>query len=242
MRRVQWGKMTHVGNAWRVLGRSFVGALAIMAHIGGVASSAEAQGPLEISGTFGYSFSEGVSLARGALGSEFIDKVDVGSAVSYGGAINFWVDDQNQFGFQFGLQTSSLIAKGSQDLRVTDMNVYSYHGVYTYNAGSSSSSIRPFVMFGLGATQYEPSDLVNFSFDGEVQFSGTLGGGVKTYVDEHLGFSFTARWTPTYIKSDPAGVYCSPYWTPWYGGGCAVMLDPDYSNQFRLSAGIIYRL
>jgi hypothetical protein len=33
----------------------------------------------------------------------------------------------------------------------------------------------------------------------------------------------------------------SPYWTPYYPGGCVVMPDPDYSNQFELSGGIILR-
>ena len=53
-----------------------------------------------------------------------------------------------------------------------------------------------------------------------------------------MGVTLTARWTPTYIKSDPEGLYCSPYWGPYYGGGCVALSDPDYSNQFELSAGI----
>jgi len=232
--------MTNLMNA-RVLDRLLVGAIAIAALIAS-AVPAVAQGRVEISGSFGYSFSEGVDVARGTLASEFIDKVDVGSGISYGAGIDFWVNDQAQVGFQFGLQDSSLGATGSSSIEVTGMNVYSYHGTATFHGGSSRSAVRPFMMFGLGATQYQPSDLLGVSFDSEVRFSGTLGGGVKAYMDERLGFSFTARWTPTYIKSDAAGVYCSPYWTPWYGGGCAVLQDPDYSNQFRLSAGIIYRL
>jgi hypothetical protein len=122
------------------------------------------------------------------------------------------------------------------------MNVYSYHGTATFHGGSSSSDVRPFFMVGLGATQYKPADVMGNSFDGETQFSGTLGAGVKAYVGEKIGLTFTGRWTPTYVKSDPGGIYCSPYWSPWYPGGCAVYPDPDYSNQFVLSAGIILRL
>ena len=46
-----------------------------------------------------------------------------------------------------------------------------------------------------------------------------------------------ARWTPNYIKSDPAGVWCSPYW--FYG--CYVVGDPQYANQFELSGGLSFR-
>ena len=242
MKREMCKKMTDVTNMQRVTGKSLVGAIAVMALMASWASAAAAQNGIEISGFFGYSFSEGIDVTRGTLASEFIDHVDVGSSISYGGAINYWIDNQTQVGVQFGLQDTSLGVKGSVNRELTGMNVYSYHGTVTYHAGSSNSDVRPFFMFGLGATQYKPSDVMGFSFDGEVQFSGTLGVGVKAYLNERVGFTVTGRWTPTYIKSDVGGVYCSPYWSPWYPGGCAVMPDPDYSNQFELSGGIIYRL
>ena len=235
-------KMRNVVSARWLLVKPFVGAIAIAASIASAVSPAVAQDRAEISGFFGYSFSEGIDVTRGTLVNEFIDHVNVGSSISYGGAVNFWVDDMTQVGFLFGLQDSSLGVKGSLEREVTGLNVYNYHATATVHAGSSSSDVRPFFMFGLGATQYSPSDVMGFSFDSEWRFSGTLGVGVKAYVNEKVGLSFTGRWTPTYIKSDAAGVYCSPYWTPYYGGGCTVIADPDYSNQFELSGGIILRL
>ncbi len=242
MKPETWNKMTNIMNLRRVLGRSLGGAIAIAALIATAVSGAVAQDRVEISGFSGYTFSEGVDVTRGTLASEFIDHVDVGSSISYGGAINFWVDAQTQVGFQFDLQDSSLRVKGSTNLEVTGMKVYGYHGIVTQHMGSSNSAVRPFALFGLGATQYSPSDLMGVSFDSEWRLSGTLGVGVKAYLNERIGVSFTGRWTPTYIKSDVAGVYCSPYWTPYYGGGCALMPDPDYSNQFEFSGGIVFRL
>ncbi len=240
MRGKQRKKITDSKNGRSLFGRSLVGAIAALTAAG--VSPAVGQDRIEILGLYGYSFSEGVEVARATVGSQFIDKVDVGSGVSYGGAVNFWVDDQIQAGVLFDLQDGSLILNGSSEQEVTDMKVYTYHGVITYHTGTSGSVVRPFFMFGLGATQYQPSDVSGFSFDGEVRFSGTMGGGVKAYVNERVGLVFTGRWTPTYIKSDVGGVWCSPYWSPWYGSSCAVMADPDYSNQFELSAGIILRL
>ena len=48
------------------------------------------------------------------------------------------------------------------------------------------------------------------------------------------------RWTPTYVKSDPAGVWWSPYWGS-YWGGCYQVADTDYSNPFELSASVAFR-
>ena len=242
MRPEKWKKMKNLMNARRVLGRSLPCPIAIAAFIASVVSPAVAQNRAEITGFFGYSFSEGIDVNRGDFGTDFITHVDVVSSIAYGGAVDFWVDDMTQVGFLFGLQDSSLGVKGSSEREVTGLNVYSYHGTATFHAGSSSSDVRPFFMFGLGATQYKPSDVMGVSFDGETQFSGTLGAGVKVYVNEKVGLSFTGRWTPTYIKSDPEGVYCSPYWNPWYPGGCVVYGDADYSNQFVLSGGITLRL
>ena len=121
------------------------------------------------------------------------------------------------------------------------MDIYNYHAIATIHGGTRSSTVRPFGIIGLGATQYQLADLADVSFDNEVRFSFTLGAGAKAYLTERFGLSATGRWTPTYIKSSSAGVYCSPYWTPYYPGGCAVLEEPDYSNQLQLSAGIIFR-
>lgn len=237
MRKGKWRKVTNLMIIRRALVRSLAGAIAI-----GTPIAAVAQNRAEVTGFFGYSFSEGVDVTRATLLSEFIDHVDVGSSISYGGAINFWVNDLTQVGAQFDLQDSALGVKGSTNREVTGMKVYGYHGIVTQHLGRSNSVVRPFGLIGLGATQYSPSDVMGLSFDSEWRFSWTLGAGAKVYANERIGFAFTGRWTPTYIKSDVAGVYCSPYWSPWYGAACAVIPDPDFSNQFELSGGIVFRL
>lgn len=42
--------------------------------------------------------------------------------------------------------------------------------------------------------------------DSSTRFSTTWGGGVKVYPGRNVGLKLTARWTPTYIKSDPGGI------------------------------------
>ena len=210
-----------------------------LALIGIAAAPAAAQDRVELSGFFGYIFSEGVDVNRSVLGN--IDEIHPADGMAYGGAINVWVNGRTQVGFQLGIQDSGLEVNGTVDREVTGMSVNNYHGIVTLHGGRSNSQLRPFVVLGLGATHYRPDDLAGFSFDGEFQFSGTLGAGVKAYLNDRWGLGFTGRWTPTYIKSDVAGLYCSPYWNPYYPGSCVVMPDPDYSHQFELSGGIILR-
>ena len=83
----------------------------------------------------------------------------------------------------------------------------------------------------------DPSAKVHHEIAGDTRFSSTWGGGVKAYAGENLGFRVSARWTPTYIKSEPSGIWCNPWW-PW---GCYVLSEADFSNQFELAGGVVLR-
>jgi hypothetical protein len=102
--------------------------------------------------------------------------------------------------------------------------------------------LRPYFFGGLGATHYSGGKLLlpyqtNYtSVDSETQFSTTWGAGVKFFPAKRIGFKFDMKWTPTYIKSDPAGVWCGGYY--W---GCWVVGESDYSNQFKMAGGGIFR-
>ena len=72
---------------------------------------------------------------------------------------------------------------------------------------------------------------MGFDVESRTRFSFTWGGGVKVYPSEHFGFRLTGKWTPTYINSDPAGIWCSPFWE------CFQLTSANYSNQFELVGG-----
>jgi hypothetical protein len=61
------------------------------------------------------------------------------------------------------------------------------------------------------------------------------GGGVKFYFTPKIGAKIGLRWTPTYIKSEAAGVWCDPFY------GCWPLVDNQYSNQFETAGGITVR-
>lgn len=210
----------------------------MVASLALVASPANAQNRFEIAGTFGYTFSEGLEVERATFEDGFIDEIATPSDAAVGGSVNFWLDQRIQLGLQIDRQATTLEVDGSSRQEVTSMTIFNYHAVATFHGGTSSSTVRPFAMIGLGATQYQLDDLADTSFEGDVRFSGTLGAGVKAYLTERVGLMFIGRWTPTYITSSPEGFYCSPYWP----GGCVVTEDPHYANQLQLAGGIILRL
>jgi hypothetical protein len=192
---------------------------------------------VEINPFFGYSFSDGVTVEPFILGGTVYDAVNVESGMSFGVHFGVFVTENAEIGFQWARQDSVLQAQNGRTEDLTNMNVDNYHAIFTYNWFEEDAMARPFLFGGLGATNFAPADIAGVGVDGETQFSGTWGGGVKVYPNPSVGFTATARWTPNYIKSDPAGVWCSPYW--FYG--CYVVGDAQYANQFEFSGGVSFR-
>jgi len=192
---------------------------------------------VEFSGFFGYTFSEGFTIDPITSGGNVYNKINPTNGASYGFTFDVLVTENMAVGFQYGQQRSTLEASGTTKVDFTDMNVNNYHAIFTYNFGDEDNAMRPFIVGGLGATQYQPSAVEGTEISSSTRFSTTWAGGVKAYPAKNVGFKAMARWTPTYIKSDPAGIWCSPWW-PW---GCYQLVETDYSNQFELAAGITFR-
>lgn len=212
------------------------GSIAIVLAFAGTVSAQDYKA--EVTGFVGYSFSDGFTVDNVAIGGDVFNTISPVSGFSYGFTFGYFLNDNMEVGFLFGQQQSELEIKGPVAKEsVTDLDVRNYHGVFTYNFGEYDSVVRPFFMGGIGATQYKPGDIMGNSVEGNTKLSTTWGGGVKLYPSEHVGIQAMARWTPTYIKSDPAGIWCSPYW-PF---ACWPVSNAQYSNQFEFSAGVALR-
>jgi opacity protein-like surface antigen len=153
-----------------------------------------------------------------------------------------------EVGFQYGAQNSKLEASedlagfNTPTLEIGDMRVSTYHGYFLYNFFEEDSPIRPYAMFGLGATKFGSVEFNTLTLgplktDSETQFSTTWGAGVKFFPNPSFGVRAGVQWTPTYIKTDSEGWWCDPYFY-W---GCYVVGDAQYSNQWDLNGGVIFR-
>jgi hypothetical protein len=205
------------------------------------ASMASAQDPrVELSATAGWTFSDGVggNTAVSVPGVGTFDSIGPKDAFSWGARLGFNLSPNVEVGFLFNQQSTKYELGGTSNVDLADVSVYNYHGYFAYNFGESDAKVRPYVLGGLGATQYGSVSVTaagtTRDLGGNTQFSSTWAAGVKLFPSPKFGIRLESRWTPT-IKSDSEGWWCDPYW------GCYVVADAQYSNQFELSGGIILR-
>jgi hypothetical protein len=209
------------------------------------ASTATAQ--IEIGAHAGYTLTGGVDFApiQGVDGNSY-NNVTTTDSFSWGLTIGTRVRQGFGIGFLFDTQETSLEISGPLSTKnLGDMNVYNYHGVlsYDYSLPSNPSATAAF-FFGLGATQFGGMTIPALTpnqpdreIDGSTEFSTTWGLSFKVRPnDGPMGIRFGVRWTPTYIKSDPEGWWCDPYW------GCSTYADADYSHQWEFAGGLTYLL
>ena len=168
------------------------------------------------------------------------DRIDPKDSFKWGLGVGVLATDNAEVGFLFGQQMTTLQAGGTSTKDIGDMNVNTYHGYFGYNFGDADAKVRPYVMGGMGATNFSSVDFTRAngqpgSTASETQFSTTWGAGVKVYPSPNVGARFGLQWTPTYIKSDAAGWWCDPYW------GCYLVGSAKYSNQWDLGGGITFR-
>jgi hypothetical protein len=162
------------------------------------------------------------------------DRLGLADGLAYGITIGREVNPEGALEVQWSRQESELVGKkaGSPDRKLADLKVdqYRFNGLYLF----SGDKIRPFVLFGLGATRFMPGG----EFGSETRFSSALGGGVKLYFGRHAGLRFDGRWTPTLFPSD-SSLFCS-------GGGsglsCSFNSTGQQLNQFEFTSGVIMRL
>ena len=194
----------------------------------------------EASGRLGWTFSDGVSGDSVlAVDGNLYDRIEPVDSVSWGFTLGVLLTRRIEIEFLFDRQLSTLQVGGTNTVDVADLNIGNYHGVFSYNFGSESTPVRPYLFGGVGATTYGRLTFVGLDgqpheVDGSARMSPTFGVGVKVYRGP-VGLRLEARMTPTYIKSNAAGWWCDPYW------GCYVVQDAQYSSQFQLSSGVTFR-
>ena len=195
------------------------------------------QHKVEISGTAGWTFSDGVSGGTYTVQGEDFTRIDPKDAFSWGLRIGFMVGPNWEVGGLFNSQATKLDLSGpANTLEIGDEKLYNYHGYFAYNFGEEDAKVRPYFLGGLGATQFgSVTTLAGHNINGNTKFSTTWALGVKMYPGKNVGIMIEGRWTPTYIKSDATGWWCDPYW------GCYTVGNAQYANQFEAAGGISFR-
>ena len=195
---------------------------------------------VEASFNAGYSVSEGITSNNRALLGQQYDTLDVDSGASINFTFGYFFSEKSEVEFLWARQNSRLQADGpAGKLPISELALYNYMFNYVYNFGARDTRLRPYLFGGIGWTNYSFGNFLlaggTGDIEGETRFSTNWGGGVKFYLSPRVGAKIGVRWTPTYIRSEPAGIWCDPYF------GCWQLVQSDSTHQFETSAGITVR-
>jgi len=112
-------------------------------------------------------------------------------------------------------------------LQDEDMDVTHLH--FTAMNYYPSGNWEPFVLAGIGAGFFSPSDS---SLRDVTKVSAQIGGGANYKITENLQLRFDARWIPTFFNGSSSGI-CS--------GGCTIELKSDVYSQYQANIGLMFR-
>ena len=124
----------------------------------------------------------------------------------------------------------------SESLSAFNLNMDQYHVNFIHHYKISVPKTRPYVMAALGATTYranwngQSNSMSNFSF--------SIGGGVKYYLNDHFGLRGEVRWSPIVVSASGSSFWCQ---FGGSGGACLVKLTTALQEQMDLTGGFFFR-
>ena len=181
--------------------------LVVLAAAFSLAASGSAQAQIraetvEISPFYGRFF--GGDFARGS-NSLFSERVDVDDANTYGLRLGYNFSEAMEFEVQGSRTDTHFVSHDSGDVfgpggeRLGDLRVDYLLGYGTFNFGHRRWV--PYVTIGAGVGRLQPSGTVEPAHD-STRFTGSLGAGLKIFLQPHFGLRFDGRVYSTYLNSD----------------------------------------
>jgi opacity protein-like surface antigen len=157
-----------------------------------------------------------------------IDNLRLNSSASFGGFIDYSLSENFQPEFIWARNNTSYSAHDSLTNSYfnawhTDNDQFQFGGIFLLR--NSEVKLRPYIGAGLGFSHEENSN----QNPNRTAFSWNIGGGVKYFVTQHIGFRGDIRYMPTYGSSS-IGEVC--YF------GCFPTTVHNYLNRANLAVGI----
>ena len=114
---------------------------------------------------------------------------------------------------------------------LSKMNLDMYQFGLTYQFRDPETKVRPFIVFGIGFSQYGIP-----AINGQQPFAGSLGAGVKYYFTRNFGIRMESRWLTTEttykgIETCTYGMYSISYPCP----------ANNRTHQGQANIGLIFR-
>jgi len=212
-----------------------------------MAISTKAQGRFEISPFVGYetsgSYPISVLSSVGGGSSALVDRLRVNDALSYGSFLGYNLTENFQLEFMWDRNNTSYSAHDITTLeyfKAYDSNIdqFQFGGLYMFRG--SEHKLRPYAAASLGFTHDSNSTVATAgsvetsTTPNRTAFSYSVGGGVKYYLNRHVGLRGDIRFLPTYGSSS-IGQYCDPFY------GCYNAKVRNYLDRGNFVGGLIFR-
>jgi len=196
----------------------------ILAVLSLAAIPARAQSKFEITPFVGWESSGSYPLNSS---SGTIDSLRINSSASFGGFIDYSLSENFQPEFIWARNNTSysahdILTNSYVSAYHTDNDQFQFGAIYMFR--SSEYKLRPYFGAGLGFSHEANSN----GFPDRTAFSWNIGGGVKYFVTNHIGFRGDIRYLPTYGSSSVA---IDPYFGFPY-------TTHNYLNRANLAVGI----
>jgi opacity protein-like surface antigen len=172
------------------------------------------------------------------FGGQFTDNttgldLDVDEGGSFGLILGLQATHETDYELFYSFQKTTLQGEGLfAGEPLFDLTIHYLHigGTYLF----PGERVRPFIGGGLGLTYFSPDGP---GLDSEIDFSFSLGGGVKIPVSKKVGLRLEGRGFLT-ILPDNTDIFC----VSSGGAACAVRVQGDVFGQVELLAGISFSL
>ena len=210
------------------------------------AVSTNAQGRFEVTPFVGYETSgsyplDVLSSAGGPLA--LVDRLRVNDALSYGSFLGYNLSENFQLEFMWDRNNTSYSAHDITTQEYykaydSDIDQFQFGGLYMFRG--SEHRLRPYFAASLGFTHDSngsvttPGNPTVGTTPNRTAFAYSLGGGVKYYLNRHVGLRGDVRFLPTYGSSSN-GEYCDPFF------GCYTARVRNYLDRGNFVGGLIFR-
>ena len=158
-------------------------------------------------------------------------KVGFDEGLAYGFSFGARFNDEDVVEFRWARQDTHFNVSGptvpssSQRVSIDQFHLDCSH---EYEIGDWRVWARPYIMASVGASRISGTP----DFSGFTRFSFGMGGGIKVYPSDQVGFKVQFEWLP--IVFDPkTQVAC--------GNGCVIRFGGKLGTQTEITAGPIFR-
>lgn len=186
----------------------------------------------EVTPFVGYETSGSYPL-RPTLSNINVNSFRLDGAPSFGTFIDYSLTRNAQVEFMWNRNQSQYSVQqvsGGPFTKAYNSDVDQYQWGVLYMLLSDEHRIRPYIAGGVGFThEFNAGQVPN-----RLDFSYSIGGGLKYELSRHLALRGDARYMPTYANSSLA-TYCDPFF------GCYTARVSNYQNRGNFVGGVVFR-